>query len=350
MVTPAKAPHEKQATGVHPGRKWQPHRSRRTGLSIASSRGLKAARLESEASLSKKPAKALNNQGTHNGAEEEGEPWLVSYADMMTLLFAFFVLMYTLEKARNTKDEDVVRIKREIASLFGGRTLDTAGVPSVHKVPLETSPTTHGQTLRPTEAMTQTDASGEPEAPGAERWIAAAREELSEKAPLFKLQGGLSGKPVEVVFESATVFALGSAGVQTAAWKALKVLADTLLKLTDDEGQPLLASHDLIVEGHTDDLTLDPRHLYRSNWELSAARAAAIVRTLAEYGVPPRSLVAIGYGDTRPLAPNRSPDGTALEENMRRNRRVVIQIQARKLGALRLLDNEPETPGRREGE
>ena len=73
------------------------------------------------------------------------------------------------------------------------------------------------------------------------------------------------------------------------------------------------------VEGHTDDLPIKSP-IYPSNWELSSARAASVVRLLAEEGVAPSRMVAIGYADNKPIDTNATPEGRA------RNRRVNVLI------------------------
>jgi chemotaxis protein MotB len=80
------------------------------------------------------------------------------------------------------------------------------------------------------------------------------------------------------------------------------------------------------VEGHTDDVPIATAQ-FPSNWELSAARAIQVVKLFREIGISEKRLEAIGYADTRPIAPNRGPAGEALPENMSLNRRVMVRIQ-----------------------
>ena len=81
----------------------------------------------------------------------------------------------------------------------------------------------------------------------------------------------------------------------------------------------------IYVEGHTDDNPLKFSH-FKSNWELSGARAANVISIFENAGFPPENLVAIGYGASRPIAPNRMSDGERNLEGQRRNRRVVVTI------------------------
>jgi chemotaxis protein MotB len=84
-------------------------------------------------------------------------------------------------------------------------------------------------------------------------------------------------------------------------------------------------NYPVIVEGHTDDrpLTSGP---YKDNWELSAARAATVVREFERAGFESSHLTAVGMGASRPAAPNRDMNGKVIPENLERNRRVVIRI------------------------
>jgi chemotaxis protein MotB len=82
----------------------------------------------------------------------------------------------------------------------------------------------------------------------------------------------------------------------------------------------------ILVEGHTDDIPPAKDSPFSSNWALSAARAAAVLERFEFYGFHPKKMVAIGLADTKPLAPNRKPSGNPIEENMKMNRRVVIKV------------------------
>jgi chemotaxis protein MotB len=89
---------------------------------------------------------------------------------------------------------------------------------------------------------------------------------------------------------------------------------------------PAFAAYRITVEGHTDDEPISSAQ-FPSNWELSAARAAAVVRFFAEHGIPANRLRAAGYAQTHPLAPNRDDAGNPIPENQAKNRRVVIELE-----------------------
>ena len=114
-------------------------------------------------------------------------------------------------------------------------------------------------------------------------------------------------------------FGSGSAALSDAGATILTKLLGTLLA-------PRFAGYRITVEGHTDDAPISST-LFPSNWELSSARAASVVRFLVEHGIPARRLRAAGYADTRPLAPNRDAAGRPIPENQAKNRRVAVVLE-----------------------
>jgi len=115
---------------------------------------------------------------------------------------------------------------------------------------------------------------------------------------------------VNLEISDSILFPRGSAALTDAGLVLLKDLAEAL------DGQPYILS----VEGHTDNIPIETAR-YPSNWELSSARAAVVTRKLVEQGIASDKVRAIGYGSTRPLADNASPEGRA------RNRRVSFVLQ-----------------------
>ena len=118
---------------------------------------------------------------------------------------------------------------------------------------------------------------------------------------------------------SAAFFDRGSATLSPAGKAILRDVAGNLKaeKFKD---------YEVTVEGHTDDAPISTS-LFPSNWELSTARAAAVVRFFLEEGIPAQRLRAAGYADTFPKVPNRDASGGAIPENQAQNRRVVIKLE-----------------------
>jgi chemotaxis protein MotB len=216
----------------------------------------------------------------HEDNISHGEPWLVSYADMMTLLFGFFVVMYTFAMAKIEDDQDaLIRVRREIARFFGGEFVQP------YEKPIEEFSMAIGGTVLAQNIDTR-----------------------------------LSPEGVEVIFKSSALFASGSAelhsSVEPLIWKLAELLRAGGLK-----------SH-IVVEGHTDDTPISSETAklrYPSNWELGAARSSKIIRIFESVGFERNSLVALTFADTKPLAPNRDEQGQAIADNQAMNRRIVIK-------------------------
>ena len=120
---------------------------------------------------------------------------------------------------------------------------------------------------------------------------------------------------VTVDLKGAIFFQLGQAELTQKAQEILGRLAGPLKS----------SGHSLAVEGHTDNLPIHSP-VFPSNWELSAARAAAVARYLISQGFPAEKMRVVGLADTRPVAPNTGPDGKDIPENQARNRRVTLLV------------------------
>jgi flagellar motor protein MotB len=124
-----------------------------------------------------------------------------------------------------------------------------------------------------------------------------------------------------------TIFQLSSAAFFASGTATLSDTGQTILgSLLGRLQSPAFAAYRITVEGHTDDAPISSAQ-FPSNWELSAARAAAVVRFFVEHGVPADRLRAAGYADTRPLVPNRDGAGNPIPENQAKNRRVAIELE-----------------------
>jgi chemotaxis protein MotB len=122
-----------------------------------------------------------------------------------------------------------------------------------------------------------------------------------------------------LAFESAAFFSRGTA---TLNGSGKVILQEVVGNLKSEEYQDYMVT----IEGHTDDAPINTAQ-FPSNWELSTARAAAVVRFFVEQGVSAQRLRAAGYADTHPLQPNRDSNGIAILENQAKNRRVVIGLE-----------------------
>lgn len=230
---------------------------------------------------------------------ENLERWLVSYADFITLLFAFFVVMYAISSINEGK-------YRVLSDALMSAFREQPGSPRL--VVLDER--SHG--ILPGGG----DPIGEPGSPGGgaegEAMKQAARSLMRELAPLVQ-QGQArveqTAQGLSVELSASALFASGEAALQANALPALEAVARVLAG----------TKNDIRVEGHTDNVPINVP-LYPSNWELSSARAGTVVRLLSERGVASERLSAVGYADTRPIDSNASAEGRA------RNRRVNILI------------------------
>jgi len=243
--------------------------------------------------------------GRRRRGGEDGGPghdrWLVSYADFITLLFAFFVVMYAISQLNEGKyrvlSDALLKAFRPDGQ--GERTI----VPPLHPHQL---PSGNGVVppIRP-------DGKGET-GRSYDRMRTLARDVMNALDPMAKsgqLRVTESGRGLEVELNASVLFTAGEAELQTQAQPALEALARVLAPL----------SNDIEIEGHTDNLPIATAR-YPSNWELSSARASSVVRLLIERGVASVRLVAVGYADTRNISPNTTPEGRA------QNRRVTLLI------------------------
>lgn len=129
------------------------------------------------------------------------------------------------------------------------------------------------------------------------------------------------GKEVKVTLNSDAFFQTGTANLDQSSEDSIKEIAKVF--------KGVLAKTQLEIEGHTDDSpVVKQKKLYRSNWELSLARAASMVHVFEEAGYIKEKLKVTGYGDSRPLVPNRTIAGEVISTNLAKNRRIVLRLFA----------------------
>jgi chemotaxis protein MotB len=229
---------------------------------------------------------------------ENHERWLISYADFITLLFAFFVVMYAVSVVNIGKYKV---LSDALGDAFGGRGAATKVNNSVEVEPL---PLANIIARKRAEAAKR----------DRERLDLLARRLNSVLAPLVrsgKVRIVQNARGISVEINASVLFGEGDAGLTGTAGETLRAVAG-LLK-TD--------THAIEVEGHTDTTPIR-NAVFPSNWELSAVRASTVVRLFVDSGVPEQRLAAVGRGANQPVASNADPAGRA------RNRRVAITILA----------------------
>ncbi len=238
---------------------------------------------------------------------ENHERWLVSYADFITLLFAFFVVMYALSSVNEGKyrvlSDSITAAFRHIPGNTSGAMVQVnPNAPVPVTIPFK----------KPQIANIKTDSTREK---NKELLRNKAKEISDALAPLVesgqvRITEGALGITVEI--NASVLFDSGEARLQLAAVRALTAVGQ-ILSTTD---------FPITVEGHTDNAPISTL-LFPSNWELSGARAASVVRLFIDTGVDARRLTATGYAEQRPVADNASLEGR------QRNRRVAITMESR---------------------
>lgn len=242
----------------------------------------------------------------HAEEHENLERWLVSYADFITLLFAFFVVMYSL----STINEGKYRVlSSSLVQAFRSAGVGIAGPQTTVPVQLP------GQVAPPVKRPRPDKAQATTRRQQTARKMRDMADEIRRVlGPLAQdgrvsVTDGAFGVTVEI--NASVLFAPGEAVLGDEASTALRAVANVL------SGTEL----PIMVEGHTDNTPISYR--FPSNWELSAVRASSVVRLFIESGVSAARLTAAGYADQRPVAPNDT------EANRARNRRVAITIESR---------------------
>lgn len=233
--------------------------------------------------------------------------WLVSYADFVTLLFAFFVVMYAISSVNEGKY----------------RVLSDTLVAAFNTPPKSSTPIQIGKPIEDVAVPSTTPGVAKPirvEPPRVDdqkaRMALIARKVENSLRPLIDknlIKVTHNKLWVEIEIKSSILYSSASAELEIEAYAPLKKLAKVLKELPNH----------IDVEGHTDNLAIKTS-LYPSNWELSAARAASVVHLFTQQGIAPTRLAAIGYGEFRPVAGNDTVKGR------RKNRRVKVVILADK--------------------
>lgn len=244
---------------------------------------------------------------------ENEERWLITYADMITLLMVLFIVLFSIGQTDLKKFED---LRSGLASTFG-----------------VAEPALEGQGILDGGAAPTGEGLNEEAAEAALLALQQRESELREERGALRearedIQNALAGQglgdtvayrltPRGLVLQIVTdriLFDLGRADLKSESIQVLDGIANALSSLPNE----------ISVEGHTDNRPLNGGLPYPTNWELSTGRANAVLRYFVEQkGFPANKISAAGYADQRPLFPNDS------DQNQARNRRVEIVVLTR---------------------
>jgi chemotaxis protein MotB len=238
---------------------------------------------------------------------ENHERWLISYADFVTLLFAFFVVMFAASQTDQGKAAQVQESIRKaledgqfistIAGILGG-SKDNKGLGNAQmrgpggdrkqakEVPVD------GRVLELLPAMN------------------LLGKELEDEVRKGRMQVNMEARGLVISFREAAFFPSGEDMIPTDTIPTIRRVSEVVIRLPNP----------IRLEGHTDSVPIRPGGRFRSNWELSAARAIAMMEMLVNTGVPRDRLSIAGYAENAPAESNDTPEGR------QRNRRVDIVI------------------------
>ncbi|HUY68813.1 MAG TPA: flagellar motor protein MotB [Alphaproteobacteria bacterium] len=251
------------------------------------------------------------------------DDWLMTYADMITLLLCFFAIFVMMSVARKEPQPQAVlqthaHVTVPVTALHAPPPKEaSAKVPHILEGDLpfydiERAGAQAGHPAKPPAPQIQV--------PPAHVVVPMPVVMLPPKpAPVPAPTKAQGDRIVSLQMSSAAFFASASAEL-SARGKVILQKEAARLKTARYK------NYNIVVEGYTDD---QPIHTaaFPSNWELSAARAASVVRFLITQGLPADRLRAAGYGDTHPIAPNRDAHGRPIPANQAKNRRVVIRLE-----------------------
>lgn len=246
---------------------------------------------------------------------ENHERWLVSYADFITLLFAFFVVMYSISSVNegkyrvlsNTLTDAFLKPAQSMDPIQQGEEVRSP-LPSPGEFAAAKPPETEAPMSEPEPLPEMPSPLKSPLLPEIEQ---ALKEDLQGFIDKDLVNVTQTDRGIEVEMKSKMLFESGSAHLSRTALSALRGVAAIIKPLKNQ----------INVEGHTDNVPINTIS-FPSNWELSAARAASVVHFFSRLGVSPERIAAIGYGEFQPIADNTS------EEGRQKNRRVALVIMA----------------------
>ena len=235
---------------------------------------------------------------------EEPKPdlmrWLLTYADMITLLMVFFIILYSIATVNPTKFQEM---QEAFSSVFNGGNFtifDTRGAGGAGPL----------QGLTPGQRV-ESNKGGKNAGTGGQSFL--RNQALSSLQNLVKA-GKVKVIPTENGFAISLVaditFGSASAALKSDAMPVLQQIADFVGQIPNS----------VVIEGHTDTIPPDAVRWPGGNWQLAAERSVAVLQTLEDYGVPTERLSSASYGSTRPVQSNDTEEGRAF------NRRVDIVV------------------------
>lgn len=215
--------------------------------------------------------KFLRDDDSHDDGEGN---WLISYADLMTLLWGFFVILTAFSSPDPAKME---QLKKSTAESMGGTYTNSYN--------------------------TLTD----------KLKTILLKDQIAQDATVEKMLDG-----IKITFNSKYFFNSASSKLKDKALVLLKNIGIILSKEA--------LEYNILIEGHTDDLPIHTRK-YPSNWELSLLRAVEVVHLFEKVGIPHNNIRPMGLSDTKPLVKIKGLKGNMLQEARNKNRRIIVYVK-----------------------
>jgi chemotaxis protein MotB len=244
----------------------------------------------------------------HNGAHANHERWLISYADFITLLFALFVVLFASTQADKEK---VKQLSASVRDALQHGQLSSAVSMMLGRDKYENSrPPRNPDRVEHSENLPPKSAPQGSAPADLAKSLAALHQSLAVELQAGKLGLKLERRGLIVSFREAAFFASGDDAVNPAGLPTIAKVADEVRRLPNP----------LRIEGHTDSVPIHNGR-FRSNWELSAARAIAVMELLRQrFGIPEERMSVGGYAENAPTDTNETATGRA------HNRRVDLVV------------------------
>jgi chemotaxis protein MotB len=274
-------------------------------------------------------ARGNRRRPSHHEEEHENEErWLLTYADMITLLMTLFMVMFAISSVNTSKFD---ALSKSLSEALSGKIV--TGGPSIQQTGAEqktdtSSPTPPIPTIQPTvkvnSSTSESSSSSSSSSATSTSSSAAAREQedfhqLKLKIDTYAKDHGLQGKLQADIVRRGLVIRLLTDNVLFASGSAHLEPPSTGLLTTLGHLLALEVRHPIVVEGHTDNRPISSPQ-FPTNWELSTSRATQVVRYFIRQRVAPSRLQAAGLAAQRPIASNSNDTGRS------RNRRVEIVL------------------------
>ena len=236
--------------------------------------------------------------------EEDGNVWIVTFADIMTLILVFFILLYTLANFETTAYRNMVD---------SVQILDGDG----HQISVIDYATSQGRNPEPLQIIEDMLGLNPADVPidTMKPVLVSELESMIDNTDLAdSVDLVFDGDQINLSIDGSYIFTSGSAVLKKEAEQIFAQLGSLFRRHSD---------YRISVKGHTDDLDIETVQ-FPSNWELSAVRATTVLRYFIAEGIDPERMTATGYADFLPLVENDSA------ENRAKNRRVEFVLEKEK--------------------